>query len=129
MITKNLLIALMVVTSIITGGCSNKKWVSLEESQPEVFKYLSLKDTSNYDSLGDRVMIPDEETAISVAEVYLFKTFGKEKIEEEQPYQIGKVDGYWIIKGTMPSKYILGGFFEMVINSKNGEVVRLFHGK
>lgn len=129
MITKNLLIALMVVTSIITGGCSKKKWVSLEESQPQVFKYLSLKDTSNYYSLGDRVMIPDEETAISVAEVYLFKTFGKEKIEEEQPYQIGKVDGYWIIKGTMPSKYILGGSFEMVINSKNGEVVGVSHGK
>jgi hypothetical protein len=122
-------LAVAILSASMVSSCKQSKWVRLSESQPELIKYLSLYDTSIHHELGSLVMVPDEETAIKVAEVYLFKLFGKAKIEEEQPYQICNIKGYWFIMGTMPKKYIFGGYFEIVISAKTGEVVRLSHGK
>jgi len=73
-------------------------------------------------------VIADEKTAVTVAEAIVFKIYGEEQIKDERPYTIGFAEGYWVIYGYLPegSK---GGVFEIILDSNNGEVVHLSHGK
>ena len=72
-------------------------------------------------------LIPDKETAVEYAEIILFKFYSKEQIISERPYNIYKVHGFWYIDGTL--KYEKGGTFEIIFNSKNGQIIRICHGK
>jgi|SRR6185436_8654761 len=73
-------------------------------------------------------IIKDKETAINVSEAILFKIYGKNNIIKQKPYQVFFVDGYWVLSGTLPEK-MLGGTFLIVLNAKNGQVIKLTHGK
>lgn len=70
----------------------------------------------------------DKETAIAVAEVYLFKAYGKKQILKERPYEVYLIDGYWWMMGTLPKGWD-GGGFEFIMNAKNGQIVRFTHYK
>ena len=74
------------------------------------------------------ILINDKETAIAIAEPILFKLYGKKNILAERPYEIYLINGYWYITGTLPLDY-KGGTFEIIIRSKNGEVIKLVHYK
>ena len=73
-------------------------------------------------------LIKDEETAIAVVEPILFKNYGKKNIINERPYECYLVDRYWYISGTLPKGW-KGGVFEIIISSKNGQIIKLIHGK
>jgi hypothetical protein len=73
-------------------------------------------------------VIKDKETATIVAEAILFKIYGKDKITKQRPYEINKINNYWVLNGTLP-KNMLGGTFLIIINSTNGQIVKLSHGK
>ncbi len=73
-------------------------------------------------------LIKDKNTAIKVAEAILFSRYGKEEIENERPYKTYLLDGYWVINGTLPTG-MRGGTFLIILNSTNGEVIKLTHGK
>jgi hypothetical protein len=73
-------------------------------------------------------LIPKKENAIDYAENILFELYGKEKIESEKPYQIHLINDYWVMIGTLP-KGMKGGTFELVIDSWNGKILILRHGK
>jgi NTF2 fold immunity protein len=92
-------------------------------AKQEITEALKRNRKPFYDTL-----ITDRETAIAMAEPLLFKICGKENIESERPYEIYLIDGYWYISGTLPKGY-LGGTFIIIINSINGEVIRLIHEK
>jgi hypothetical protein len=72
--------------------------------------------------------IKDKETATIVAEAILFKIYGKDKITKQRPYEINQINNYWVLNGTLP-KNMLGGTFLIIINSTNGQIVKLSHGK
>jgi hypothetical protein len=74
------------------------------------------------------VIIKDSVTAISVAEPILFGLYGKDNIVNQRPYEIYRIDNYWVISGTL-SKYQLGGTFLIIINAKDSRVVKITHGK
>lgn len=73
-------------------------------------------------------LITDKKTAIAVAEPILFKVYGRENIIDQKPYKCYLIDGYWYISGTLPKGW-RGGVFEIIINSKDGKVIKLIHGK
>jgi hypothetical protein len=73
-------------------------------------------------------LIKDKETAIAVAEPILFKIYGKKNIIDERPYECYLINRYWYISGTLPKGWV-GGVFEIIINSKDGKVIKLIHGK
>jgi hypothetical protein len=89
----------------------------------EIKDALKGKSKPFYDTL-----IADPETALAVAEPILFKYYGKQQIESERPYEISRIDGYWFITGTLPEGY-KGGTFIIIINSLNGQIIRLIHEK
>jgi hypothetical protein len=72
-------------------------------------------------------LLSDKEMAIEYAEIILFKVYRKEQIISERPYNIYKAHGFWYIDGTL--KETKGGTFEIIFNSKNGQIIRICHGK
>ena len=72
-------------------------------------------------------LIPNKETAIELAELILFKVYGKDEIISERPYNVYQARGYWYIDGTLKTQF--GGTFEIIFNSKDGQIIRLCHGK
>jgi hypothetical protein len=73
-------------------------------------------------------VIPDQETAIAVAEPILFKIYGRNQILREKPYVVHLVAGYWFLSGSLPKGW-LGGTFEIILSAKDGRVIRLIRGK
>ena len=72
--------------------------------------------------------IPDSKSAVNVAEKILFKVYGKEDIKEQRPYNLVFQNGYWILNGTRPEP-VIGGAFLIIMNSKDGKIIELIHGK
>ena len=115
---------------ILAFSCNKEK--ALNQS----FEKIKLSDKEILKEINDCKLfeidkekeINDEVSAISVAEPILFSSYGKENILKQRPYKIGKVQNYWVIYGTFNSLGF-GGVFEIIIDSKNGKIVRLTHGK
>lgn len=77
---------------------------------------------------ADKKLIDSKETAVKFAEVILFKVYGEKTIRKERPYEIHLIDGYWVINGTI-AEGSRGGGFEIILDSKDGRVIRLVHYK
>jgi hypothetical protein len=73
-------------------------------------------------------VITDKETAVIIAETILFKIYGKDNIIKQRPYEINQIDNYWVLNGTLP-RNMLGGTFLIILNSTNGQIIKLTHGK
>ena len=74
-------------------------------------------------------LVTKKETALAIAESILFENYGADKIKSERPYIVSiKNDSIWNIKGTFNNGGF-GGVFEIEISSRNGEVVKMIHGK
>jgi hypothetical protein len=73
-------------------------------------------------------VIPDKDIAVAVAEIILFKIYGRDQITSEKPYDVNLIDGYWRIEGSLPPDRV-GGTFLIILSAKNGRVIKLTHGK
>ncbi len=104
---------------------SNQIKLGIEYSKGELKKALSNKKEKLI--LVD-TLITDKETAIIISEAILFKIYGKENTIRQRPYEINKINEYWVINGTLPDN-INGGTFLIILNSTDGQVIRLTHGK
>jgi hypothetical protein len=87
----------------------------------------ALNNPSKKQILVEKV-IKDEQTAISVAEAMLFSIYGKENIVRQRPYERYLINDYWVLNGTLPKDWV-GGTFLIIINSTDGKVIKLTHGK
>lgn len=87
----------------------------------------ALSNNSERQILVDKV-ITDKKTAITISETILFKIYGKNNIISQKPYEINKFDEYWVLNGTLPKK-MKGGTFLIILNSTNGQIIKLTHGK
>lgn len=76
-------------------------------------------------------LVPDEATAVAVAEAILFRIYGKKNIEAERPYKITLTDGEWYIFGSPPVDAsggpVFGGAFHIVISQKDARVRSVGH--
>jgi hypothetical protein len=88
----------------------------------------------NVPALFDRRggLVPDEQTAIKIAEAILFPIYGETTIRGEKPYVVKLADGKWTIDGSMPKpksrEIIVGGTFHIVISQRDGQVLEIGHG-
>lgn len=105
---------------------ANPSFEKIKLSDKEILKKIN--DSTLHNAIGKDELITDEKTAISIVEPLLFSIYGKENIVKQRPYKIGKVQNYWVVSGSFNS-IGFGGVFEIIVNSKNGEIVRLTHGK
>ena len=73
-------------------------------------------------------LVKNSSTAIAMVEPLLFDIFGKSQIIAERPYEVYQIDGFWYLSGTIP-KGSKGGGFEIIVNAKDGKIIRLTHYK
>ena len=124
---KNILF-LVVLVSILSCNkeIETPSFEKIKLSEKETLKEIN--DSTLHNAIGKDEIITDEKTTISIAEPLLFSVYGKENIIKQRPYKIGKVQNYWVVSGSLPKPQI-GGVFEIIIDSKNGEIIRLTHGE
>jgi NTF2 fold immunity protein len=73
--------------------------------------------------------IPDEATAIKVAEAILSPIYGEKLILSERPFHATLKEDIWTITGTLPKGWDFGGVATIRIDKKTGAVISCIHGK
>lgn len=126
------------LTLILTlFSCSEKRSNSKDElSQTQIYtenkdsEYAKeeLENAKINNEFSPTKAILNSKTAVEIAENILFPIYGKDNIIKQRPYDVNFIDGYYIINGTFP-KPTIGGTFLIIINSKDGKVIKLTHGK
>ncbi len=66
--------------------------------------------------------------AKKIAKVILYDVYGRFNILKQKPFFSCQVNDFWIFQGKI-KKNRKGGVFVIIINSKNGSVEYLSHGK
>lgn len=72
--------------------------------------------------------VPDEASAIQIAEKVLLPIYGRKQIESERPFTARLNGNVWMVNGNLP-KGRVGGVAEVKIDKRNGRVLRIIHGK
>jgi TPR repeat protein len=76
----------------------------------------------------DKGVIPDQATAIEVAEAILKRVYGEDNIKREEPFTAALEDGIWRVGGSLPKGHI-GGVAEIHIAKSDGRVMFIVHGE
>ena len=122
---KSILILVAVILPLCFFGQNYKnRTVIGEDSAKQTIK--NILNDGGHKSSSD-TLISDKETAISIAEIMLFKSYGKATISTERPYECYLVDGYWFLRGTLPKNFT-GDVFEMIMSAKDGRIIKMTHG-
>jgi hypothetical protein len=72
-------------------------------------------------------LVPDQRTAVAIAEAVLFRVYGEKTIRAERPYVVKHIRGKWIIEGAPPPRGFAGGSFHIVISQRDGRVLEITH--
>ena len=72
--------------------------------------------------------VPDETTAIKIAEVILIPIYGKQKIQKEKPFSARLENDVWIVTGHLPKGW-LGGIAKVELSKKDAQIISVSHGK
>jgi hypothetical protein len=118
-----ILAAVMLPLSFLGQNYKNRNVVG-EDSATQTIK--NILNDGGY-KLSPDTLIRDKETAISLAELMLFRSYGKATITTERPYECYLIDGYWFLRGTLPKNFT-GDVFEMIMSAKDGRIIKMTHG-
>lgn len=77
-------------------------------------------------SLPPEGIIPDEITAVRVAEAVFPPIFGSEEVKKYLPYHANLKNGIWTVYGTL-KQGSRGGTPQMTIQKKDGKVIEVWH--
>jgi hypothetical protein len=72
--------------------------------------------------------VPNEKTAIAIAEAVLTPVYGEDNIRRQRPFQAKLTNSVWIVTGTMKRGHF-GGVAQVDISSTDGCIIRMTHGK
>ena len=72
--------------------------------------------------------VPDEQTAIRIAEAVWTPIYGQQSIEEKRPFRVKLIKGVWYVEGSIPEG-MRGGMPEAEIAQADGKILRVSHGK
>lgn len=72
--------------------------------------------------------VPDEKTAVAVAEAILIPIYGKEQIDSERPLKAKLKNDIWIVQGSLPEGYD-GGVAEVGLSKRDAGIIFVEHTK
>lgn len=117
---------------IIISACDQPDKVEGNQQQKWVLEKqldYALTDSTGHNCIDNkRIIIKNKDMAISVVEPILFGLYGKDNIIKQKPYKASNIREYWIIEGSLPKGY-KGGTFFIIVDSRNGEIIKITHGK
>jgi len=73
--------------------------------------------------------VPDEQTAIRIAEDVWVPIYGKAVIDGEKPFYVHLQNGVWIVTGKQIPKDGFGGVAVAEISKQDGRIIRVSHGE
>jgi hypothetical protein len=74
--------------------------------------------------------VPDEKTAITVAEAILVPIYGEKLIAGERPFHAAlNSKGIWTVQGSLPAGSDAGGVAIVRIERQTGRILYVMHGK
>jgi hypothetical protein len=106
------------------------KYRIVDSSQKDSFmrqQYLKSADIISNDSLSYQELIPNSETAVKIAYVYLSQVYGEKTIIDEFPLNVDSIGGTWIITGSGNAEK--GGTVFIRLKKNTGTVINLYHDK
>jgi hypothetical protein len=122
-------VALLLAVVVCLGAQSNDDPTRHYLGEPFASRFLeSALSGGEFNIAGNRELVPDQKTAVSIAQAILFSIYGEETIVSERPYEIHKLRGYWIIFGTLPKGWH-GGTFKIIIDAKTARIILVGHDK
>jgi hypothetical protein len=122
---KTILILVSLTLPLSFWGQNYKNRAVVGEDSAKLMLANILNDANN--KLPSDTLIKDKETAISMAEFVLFKSYGKATITTERPYECYLIDGYWFLRGTLPKSYT-ADVFELIMSARDGRIIKMTHG-
>lgn len=72
--------------------------------------------------------VPDQPTAIRVAEAVLIPIYGEKKIKMERPFKAILKNETWTVKGSLPQGMV-GGVAMVELSKKDAKIIRVSHGQ
>lgn len=84
---------------------------------------------NNNDIYPPNGLVPDEETAIKIAEAIWVPLYG-ESVYNQRPYEVKLENDIWIVEGTYGEsleKMVLGGVAYTEIQRKDGKIRKVWH--
>ncbi len=139
---KRIIVCLMLPCIIIlVAACNN----SHQKENVSKYNYVGEKSFSDISFVRDSIymegvdplgvysreggIVPNQESAIGIAEIVLFNIYGEEKIVKQRPYNISLINNsYWQIDGNLKEGYE-GGCFHISIDKRDGRILSIFHEK
>ena len=77
----------------------------------------------------EKGFVPDKITAVRIAEAVWLPIYG-EDVLEKKPFEAELVgDSVWIVAGTLPKEWTVGGVPYIEILRVNGKIIGVSHGK
>ena len=73
--------------------------------------------------------VPDEKTAVAVAQAVLTPIYGEAKLAQERPFHASLDDkDVWTVEGSIPAGQV-GGVAIIRLSRKDGHILSVTHGK
>jgi hypothetical protein len=73
--------------------------------------------------------VPNERTAVRIAEAVLSAIYGEDQITREQPFTAVLKGEVWTVQGHLPASRNVGGVALAEISKTDGRILRVIHGK
>ncbi|MDX2028773.1 MAG: YbbC/YhhH family protein [Alphaproteobacteria bacterium] len=90
--------------------------------------FLHISATMAYDAqnMPPNGFVPDEQTAVRIAEAVWIPIYGEKKIEKEKPFKAVLKEDTWRVTGSLPEG-MLGGTAIAEISKKDGRILYIIH--
>ncbi|MCF6295971.1 MAG: YbbC/YhhH family protein [Flavobacteriaceae bacterium] len=125
---STIIILVLVLIVDFTYSQEQNDYLRMGEENAKRILEETLKDSILHNVIGRNQILKDKSKIIDFAELILFDLYGKKEIESQRPYDVYKINEYWLLSGTLP-KNKRGGAFLLIIDSRDYRVIRLTHGK
>jgi hypothetical protein len=114
-------LAVLIVCMMVVTTCQNPH-KSKNITSRELVSNTNIKKDISQDDL-----VPDEKTAIAIAEAVLIPIYGKEQIEAEKPFHAKLNDNIWTVEGSLPEGWT-GGVAMVQLSKRDARVSKIEHG-
>lgn len=85
--------------------------------------------TAAYSYIPQNGFVPDEATAVRVAEAVLTPIYGENQIASERPFSAQLKGDVWTVTGHLPDTFKNGGVAQIRISKRTCQIISVSHGK
>jgi hypothetical protein len=71
--------------------------------------------------------VPNEHTAVRIAEAVLIPIYGEKEVRSERPFKAVLANGVWTVRGTLPPNF-MGGTAVVRMAKSDGRIFFMIHG-